>query len=124
MKMIKDGCAFATQQMQDQCPVKWPRCPYCRRSGHTLPDLDRTTDSKDERKAAPQVSQKETAGKSLLTPDEAATYLKITAGELRDLRYRSRVAYVKVGYRTVRYRQDDLDAFITRYRVTGIRGSQ
>lgn len=53
----------------------------------------------------------------MLTPKEAAAVLNITEGELRDLRYRNRVAFVKVGYRTVRYALQDLEAFLKRYRV-------
>jgi hypothetical protein len=34
----------------------------------------------------------------MLTPKEAAAVLNITEGELRDLRYRNRVAFVKLGY--------------------------
>ncbi len=121
MGTIKDGCAFAAQQKQsNQCPVKWPRCPYCRLSDNKLPELIGTVDRDAEKKAVAAVPQKEPAKNGLLTPDEAAAYLKITVGELRDLRYRSRVAFIKVGYRTMRYRQEDLDALIERYRVSAV----
>ncbi len=57
---------------------------------------------------------------ALLTPKEAAAVLKITEGELRDLRRRKRVAFIRLGYRTVRYPLQDLDAFLKRYRVSAI----
>jgi excisionase family DNA binding protein len=56
----------------------------------------------------------------MLTPDETATLLKISADELRDLRRRKRLAFVKLGYRTIRFRLQDLEAFIQRYRVAAI----
>ncbi len=56
----------------------------------------------------------------MLTPKEAAAVLNITEGELRDLRYRNRVAFVKLGYRTVRYSLQDLEAFLKRYRVSAV----
>ena len=56
----------------------------------------------------------------MLTPDETASLLKISADELRDLRRRKRLAFVKLGYRTIRFRLQDLEAFIQRYRVAAI----
>ncbi len=57
---------------------------------------------------------------ALLTPKEAAAVLKITEGELRDLRRRKRVAFMRLGYRTVRYPLQDLEAFLQRCRVSAI----
>ena len=56
----------------------------------------------------------------MLTPDEAAAYLKISLEEIRELRSRKRLAFVKLGYRTIRFRQQDLEAFIQRCRVSAI----
>jgi excisionase family DNA binding protein len=56
----------------------------------------------------------------LLTPDEAAAYLRVSLDELRDLRLRKRLAFVKFGYRSVRFRKEDLESFVKRYRVAAI----
>ena len=56
----------------------------------------------------------------LLTPDEAAACLKVSLDELRDLRLRKRLAFVKFGYRSVRFKREDLESFVKRYRVAAI----
>jgi excisionase family DNA binding protein len=57
---------------------------------------------------------------NMLTPDEVAVYLKISLDELRDLRRRKRLAFVQLGYRTIRFRRQDIESFIQRYRVAAI----
>lgn len=55
--------------------------------------------------------QKETA--ELLSPSEAAERLGVTENWLEDARLRKvGPAYLRLGYRTVRYSIEDLDAFI------------
>lgn len=56
----------------------------------------------------------------MLTPRETTAMLNITANELRDLRRRNRLAYIKVGYRTIRYARQDIEAFMNRNRVSAI----
>lgn len=53
----------------------------------------------------------------LLTPQEAAEYLKIAAYNLRLMRAKRREDsktgpnYIKLGHKTIRYRKSDLDAY-------------
>ena len=55
---------------------------------------------------------------SLYPPADAARYLAVTVTQLRDWRfYRTGPAYLKLGHRTVRYRREDLDAWLRRNRV-------
>jgi excisionase family DNA binding protein len=94
-------------------------------SGIKLPELGGTevgkTDAgKAETQKPAEVPQKKALRNDLLTAAEAAAFLKVTEGELRDLRRRKRVAYSKLGYRSIRFRQQDLDDFIERYRVSAI----
>ncbi len=49
----------------------------------------------------------------LLTVPEAANYLKVTRHFLdRDRWGTARIPYLKLGYRTVRYRRSDLDDYL------------
>jgi excisionase family DNA binding protein len=54
---------------------------------------------------------------TLLTPAEAAAYLRLTAGQLKQWRYLGKgPAYAKAG-RAVRYWRSDLDAWLARQRI-------
>lgn len=51
--------------------------------------------------------------KRLLTPDEAADYLKMSAKTIANWRYRGDgPPHIKAGRRSVRYRQEKLDEFL------------
>ncbi len=53
----------------------------------------------------------------LLTTPQAARYLGVSAAFLeRDRWAGARVPFIKVGSRAIRYRREDLDAFIERHR--------
>jgi len=52
--------------------------------------------------------------KQLLTTKEAARYLGVSKAFLeRDRCYTARIQFVKVGSRAVRYRPEDLDAYLS-----------
>lgn len=53
----------------------------------------------------------------LWTPQETAAYLKVSLDELKDMRHHHKLAYVNLGYRTVRFRPQDVEAFVLRRRV-------
>lgn len=59
----------------------------------------------------------------LLTPQEAAEYLKISAHALRLMRAARREDgktgpnYMKLGHKTLRYRKSDLDDYASRFSV-------
>ncbi len=55
-----------------------------------------------------------------LTTAETAAYLNVSLDEVRDLRRQKHLAFVKLGYRTIRFRIQDLEAFINRRRVSAI----
>ena len=55
-------------------------------------------------------------GEQLLTPEETAEYLKIKLGTLYYLRRTRQVACYLVG-RKLRFRQEDLDAYLEKCRV-------
>lgn len=49
----------------------------------------------------------------LLTPNEVADALGVTVGTLNNLRYRGEGPdFIKLGHRTIRYRQEDIEAWI------------
>lgn len=56
----------------------------------------------------------------LLTPTQAAEYVTETTKHLMEEQRRRRVAAVRLGYRTVRFRQSDLDAYILRVRQPAV----
>lgn len=60
------------------------------------------------------------AQKQLLTVPEAADYLCVSRHFLdRDRWGTARIPYLKLGYRTVRYRQSDLDKYLeSRFRLS------
>jgi len=61
--------------------------------------------------------------RGLLTFPEAAGYLGISVQTLRNWTSVKRVAYVKIGSRTM-FRQIDLDAFIDTHRVAAANNGQ
>lgn len=101
-------------------PLKCPRCPYCRLSGDMLTNVAESGVGKTVSEGPGGVPVRKRLPSELVTTDEAAAYLKVSHDEVRDLRRRKRLAYVKLGYRTIRFRQQDLDAFVERNRVTAI----
>ena len=50
----------------------------------------------------------------LLTPEEVADRLAVTADQVKYLRKVKALPFVKAGYRTVRFRPRDVEAFIAR----------
>ena len=59
------------------------------------------------------------ASNTLMTPDDAAVYLTITTRQLQHDRVTKRtIPFIKIG-RLVRYKQSDLDAYISKQTVGG-----
>jgi hypothetical protein len=52
-----------------------------------------------------------------LSSAAAAQHLGISTRELKELRRQRRVAYYRIGHRTMTYAVADLDAFLTKCRV-------
>ena len=61
-----------------------------------------------------------TVSSDLLTLPQAAEVLNITLRELRILRQRRRLAFCKMGHRTIRIHRRDIEAFQTRVRIPSI----
>jgi len=54
---------------------------------------------------------------TILDDSGACEVLRITKCQLKTLRLRRQIPHIRVGYRTVRYRAADLQAYIERQRV-------
>jgi hypothetical protein len=52
------------------------------------------------------------AASTLLTPDEAAAYLRVCAKTLRSIRQRGLIRYVAMTPRKILYRLEDCDAYL------------
>jgi predicted site-specific integrase-resolvase len=57
----------------------------------------------------------------LLTPAEVKEILKLNDDELRGMRQRGEIPYVKLTRKTLRYRKSDIEALIKRRTVGGER---
>ena len=57
--------------------------------------------------------------KGLLTIPEAAAYLGLSVGTLRNWISMKRIAYVKIGDRTM-FTQADLDAYVAAHRIAAV----
>lgn len=54
----------------------------------------------------------------LLTEQEAAERLRFSVRHMRNMRARGDISYVALGPRLIRYREQDLQDFIDRFRVS------
>ena len=51
---------------------------------------------------------------------EAAAHLSVSKDMLKKLRHRRLVPFIKLGHKTVRFKKEDLDAYLSRVRVGAV----
>jgi hypothetical protein len=56
----------------------------------------------------------------LLDDAGARERLTVTSEKLKELRLRREIPYLRLGHRTIRYRRDDLEAYLSRIRVAAV----
>ena len=61
-----------------------------------------------------------TNSQALLDDAGAREYLTTTGEKLKELRLRREIAFLRLGHRTIRYRRDDLEAYLSRIRVAAV----
>ena len=57
---------------------------------------------------------------TLKGPNEAAEGLGVPVPMLKGLREHGALGYVRLGHRTIRYRDEDIEAFIDKHRVKSV----